>query len=285
LKKLILLTLLSFGSYVNAADFTIDFVPKANSVGNAQIQDGSLSISKINSFMSEVVSAMSSSLSGYLSKAEIKSPKLIKFTTVGLQTYTPSAGVKYFKIKMVGGGGGGAGGGQSGTFGYAAAGTTTQFGTQLIAEGGAGGIEGTTLTTGGSASCGTVVDCQAFHGGYGGGFGYGFGSNGATRGGGNGATSPFGGAGGAQSDRGGIVAVNYSGSGGGGGDSSGGCPNTCRSGGGGNAGGYLEAIVENTQSSYSVLIGSGGGGGYSGSYGYGGASGGSGIMMIEEHFQ
>lgn len=69
MKSSLLILLLSFNAV--AADFTVEFTPAPNSVGNPQVSDGALSSSKIINFASEVVSALSSSLSSYVLKSDV----------------------------------------------------------------------------------------------------------------------------------------------------------------------------------------------------------------------
>jgi hypothetical protein len=120
-------------------------------------------------------------------------------------TYTTPAGVKYIKVRLVGGGGGGNGGGNNGTAGNGGAGGNTTFGTSLLTGSGSSG-------TAGAAASGGDVNISGGSG------------NGPTQipsvnnVGGGGAASPFGGGGGgAPTSSNGIAGPSNTGSGGGGG--------------------------------------------------------------------
>lgn len=67
MKKMLLILLISLQA--QAADFTVEFTPANNSVGDAQVS--SISSSKISDFVSSVVTAISSTLSNYLLKSEV----------------------------------------------------------------------------------------------------------------------------------------------------------------------------------------------------------------------
>lgn len=204
------------------------------------------------------------------------SPTIQKFTS-GSGTYTTPAGVKWIRVRAVGGGGGG-GASQSGS---GTAGTATIFGSSLISAGGGSAGAGTAVDggAGGTASLGTGPLGLAIAGAYGS-AGAASNSGGAfSPSGGKGGSSVFGGAGQSVVSSGGsaVNAIANSGSGGGGG--SGGA----FSGGGGGAGGYVDAIIRSPSSTYSYTVGAAGAGGTG--TGNGGGNGGSGFLIIEEFYQ
>lgn len=201
-------------------------------------------------------------------------PKIVKYTS-GSGTYTPTAGTKYIKVRMVGAGGGGGGSGTGGS-GVGGTGGATTLGTSfLTANGGVGGAApgggagGTVSAVGITA---TLVD--------GGGGGAGTVRNTVDANGGMGAASPFGGAGGSLGDSSGRNAAANSGSGGGGaGVSTAGAT----AGGGGGAGGYIEALITNP-SAMSYAVGALGSAGTAGTSGRAAGTGGSGYIEITEYF-
>lgn len=210
-----------------------------------------------------------------------KTPTIQRLTS-GSGTYTTPAGVKYLKIKMVGGGGGGSGSGNSS--GSGTAGGSTTFGTSLLActGGGVGSAGNIAATTGGTATINSpAIAIVSLSGGSGAG-----GDSVAQGDGGIGGASPFGGqgpggTGGSGGANAGSSAVTNTGSGGGGG---GAVAVSTGLGSGGAAGGYLEAIIDTPAPSYSYSVGSGGSGGGAGTSGYAGGAGGSGIIIVEEHY-
>ncbi|WP_316227748.1 hypothetical protein [Bradyrhizobium sp. SZCCHNR3015] len=195
----------------------------------------------------------------------------------GSGTFSPSAGVVAWRVRVQGAGGGGGGSSNSsGGGGAGGAGGTTIFGS-IACTGGAGGAgPGGGWVNGGGASGGDINVMGA----------YGPASNGAGAGAvGNafshpGGASVFGdGAPGGWPNSGGS-APNCAGAGGsgGGGYSGGGF-----SGGGGGAGGYAEKwIMSPTATSYA--IGAGGASGSAGPNGQPGGTGGNGCVIIEEYY-
>jgi hypothetical protein len=212
--------------------------------------------------------------------------------TVGSGTYTTPAGVKWIKIRMIGGsGGGGSVGSSSGPNGTA--GTNSTFGTSLLtANGGGAGIGATgsfgtavaaasaTITapavgyvlTGSSSgaplnyennSRATVV----FTGGVGG-VNTMFGAGVMTRGG--------------NSESNGESATTYGQGGNGAGGQNG--QNGAASGGG--APGGLEAIISNPSATYAYVVGAKGAGGTgaTGAPTYSGGAGFDGLIVVEEHY-
>ncbi len=217
--------------------------------------------------------------SGTLTKATGSGDATIIFYAVRV----PSS----MEVVCVGAGAGGSGGGGS----AGTAGTATIFGSSLLAAGGGSANTGGASPNdgaGGTASLGTSP--------------YGFvvagqhgcpGSLAASilNAGGQGGSSPFGGAGagGYASGAGGIAggaAIANSGSGGGG-SSTGTGGSGSASGAGGAAGGYVQSLIKIPTSiaySFSYSIGAGGSGGTSGSGGQVGGAGGSGVILVTEFF-
>lgn len=211
-------------------------------------------------------------------------PSVTQLLTPGTSTYTPPAGVRYLRVRMVGGGGGGSG---SSTSTSAAGGTggQTLFGTSLlVANGGAGGATNGPGGAGGSSSVSSpAVASVVLTGGRGGGV---MSNVTASNLGGGGAASPFGGEGagtGGTNNGAGYSAVANSGSGGGGGMTVG----TYFAGGGGGAGGYVDAIIPSPGASYSYTVGGAGtaGSGGAGASAQAGGAGGSGAIIVEEFYQ
>jgi hypothetical protein len=187
----------------------------------------------------------------------------------------------YLRVRLVGGGGGG--GSNESTGGTGGTGGNTTFGTSLlIADGGVGGGPGSDAGgAGGSASVSSPASGSSFTGGTGQGSSGNSVATGAA--GGNGAASPFGGAGGGGQvgNNAGFSAASNTGSGGGG---AGANATAQQSGAGGGAGGYVDAIISGSLSStYAFQVGGGGAAG-TGGLANGGA-GGSGIIIVEAHYQ
>lgn len=207
----------------------------------------------------------------------------------GSGTYTTPAGVLYLKITMVGGGGGG-GASYSNATGSAAnnglAGGNTTFGTSLlVANGGTATTnDGFTPGLGGTASLGSAIGIVLQ------------GASGVSAGnatsppnfqgylpGGEGASTPLGGAGSAgQGAAVGGSAIPNTGSGGGGGGMTGAGTTAEHVGAGGSAGGYVCAIINSPATSYSYAVGLSGAGGTGGENG---GAGGSGSIVVEEYYQ
>jgi hypothetical protein len=188
--------------------------------------------------------------------------------TSGSGTYITPAGCTQIKVRLVGGGGGGQG---SGTAVPAAGdGGTTSFG-PMSGTGGAGGASaasaggtgsgGDFQITGGRA--GAADGTASYMGAAGGGTPFGTGSFGGPI-----ASAP-------------VAASANTGGGGGGAGSSGG-----QTGSGGGGGGYCEGIISNPAASYSWGVGAGGVAGAAGGGGGAsvGATGGSGIIIVEEYY-
>lgn len=205
-------------------------------------------------------------------------PTIQKFTS-GSGTYTTPTGVKYVRVRMVGGGAGGYASG-----GSAGGGGNTTFGTSLLnAGGGAAAAFVNQGGFGGSASLGSGPIGLALAGGAGGG---GFEINSVALqyyiSGGSGGASAFGGAGtGADNSNAlaGTAGGTNTGGGGGGGVLISG--STSSGYGGGGAGGFVDAIINSPSATYAYSVG-GGGAGATG--GLAGGAGGSGIIIVEEHY-
>lgn len=176
----------------------------------------------------------------------------------------------YQRARGIAGGGGGSGNG-AGTGSGMIGGSTTYGTTLIVATGGAGGIQGGTVgVAGGTATLGSGPIGVALSGG-----GGPCPSQTTNATGTPGASSPFGGGGGGTAQDTGTYGGDNTGAGGGaaGGNGAGG--------GGGAAGGYFDAIIYNPAASYAYAVGAGGAGG-----GVGGVNaGGSGVLIVEDHFQ
>lgn len=221
--------------------------------------------------------------------SQIIAPTVQTFTSSS-GTYNTPNGVKYLKVKLVGGGGGGSGSGTSA--GAGGNGADTTFGSSLLtASAGAQGLAGSVSTGGtGGQGGGFTVNSPALKvfGVVGGnGQGGGIAAVGTAFAGGQGGTSFLGGSGsgfGATNGATGSTAnaAANSGSGGGGG----GIFNVnLANGTGGGAGGYVEAIIPSPSTSYAYSIGTGGASGGAGTTGFAGGAGAAGIVIVEEYYQ
>lgn len=219
----------------------------------------------------------------YSSPITPKKNLTIQTFTSGSGTYTTPAGVKWIKIRMVGGGGSGGGGGTS-TATSGSAGNDTTFGS-FTAGGGCYGTWGSACAGGTTNTfSGTGISIDFAPGGPPGGGAPAGGLN-IANGGGGGGSSPFGGAGaGGYATTGGNARTNSgSGGGGGGNGSSGG--STINGGSGGGSGGYIEAYILNPSATYSYGVGAAqtsvGGAGTAGGAGGQGAAG---RIIVEEYY-
>lgn len=211
-------------------------------------------------------------------------PTIQKFTGSS-GTYTLPTGAQYIRVRMVGGGGGGAGSGTT-AGSLATVGGNTAFGTSLLtANGGGAGVWGNAAAAGGTASLGTGPIGTAIQGANGGGSGaQATGSTVAGSGGGQGASSPFGGAGaGGFVTLPGISAVPSTGSGGGGAGTGNAGTNNF-SGSGGSAGGFVDAIITSPLSTYAYAVGSAGAAGGAGTSGQVGGVGSGGYIEVTEYY-
>lgn len=211
-------------------------------------------------------------------------PTMQVFTS-GSGTYTTPTSPRtplYLKVIMVGGGGGGAGSGTSaGT--AAGNGVATTFGTLLTANGGGGGSYNSTQPAQATATISSPAYGYSFMGSTG---EYGqatvSSSGGIYLSGGEGANTPFGGAGVGSATTGKNANTN-TGAGGGGGGVAGNL--TCTAGSGGNAGAYIVATIPSPSSTYAYAVGSGGAIGGAGPSGQGGGTGAAGIIIVEEFYE
>lgn len=210
-------------------------------------------------------------------------PTIQKFTS-GSGTYVKPAGVKYIKVKMVGGGGGGGGGGTAGSPGTGGAGGNTTFGS-LTANGGSGGVGAGLGGAGGTASLGAGAVGSAFTGGQGG-YGHTWNLSGTNNrvSAGAGAGTPFASfTPGDNAQQATIpTAVPNSGAGGGGGRGQDAAVGGV--GGGGGAGGFIDATISPAASTYSYSIGTGGSGGSAGTSAGAGGAGAAGYIVVEEYY-
>lgn len=187
-------------------------------------------------------------------------------------TYTTPAGVRYLKIRMIGGGAGGAGSGTGPTNG--GSGVTTAF-NSINAAAGSGGIDAGAGGAGGTSGSGTASLRLA--GGPGG-----AGTSAlASAGGGAGGNGPFGG--GAGVSRNGVAGGAGAANTGGGGAGGGGAASVNASGGGG-SGEYVELLITSPSATYTYTVGTGGTGGTAGASGFAGGAGGSGIIIVDEFY-
>ena len=215
----------------------------------------------------------------------VQVPQITTYTS-GSGTYTTPTGCKYLTVEMIGGGGGAA---SAGTTSGGVAGTTggaSTFGSVITCNGGqygglvvglSGGYGGTvSVTTSGSIL--QLVAVKGSQGQQGGSVPSGTAMYPSSA---IGATSPFGGAGGANVNDAGTDAQANSGSGGGGGQQAGAASGY--NGGGGGAGGYARVMFTAPSATYTYSVGAGGTGGVNAGYKSGGA-GGSGVIIITAYF-
>lgn len=203
--------------------------------------------------------------------AGFRTPTIQIFTS-GSGTYYTPAGVKYLRVRGVGGGAGSSGSGTSGG-GAGGTGGTTTFGSSLLT--GTGGGAG---VTGGSGTISSPAIGSTFTGGNGGQNSYFI-----TATGGSGGNSMFGGGGAAGPVAGaGVAGVTNTGGGAGGAGAA--SPNVY-GGLGGGAGGGFDAIIGSPSMSYAYAVGAGGTAGTAGSSGFAGAAGGSGYLEVTEYYQ
>lgn len=214
--------------------------------------------------------------SGSVVNQSTTGPTTQNFTSGTAATYTTPAGVKWIKVRMVGGGGGGGAAGTTSATG--GTGGASSF-NSVTANGGLGGTGGNASAdgvggAGGSGGTGTATIRWSGNGGSAypsnGGFTSPSGQGGAGLFGGAGAQIGGGVAGAANSGAGGGGAAGLTGAGGTGG------------GGGGGAGESVEIIISNPSGTYTYTIGAAGAGGI-GSYATG-AAGGTGFITVEEHY-
>ncbi|MFN6037882.1 MAG: hypothetical protein ACK452_05395 [Bacteroidota bacterium] len=215
--------------------------------------------------------------------AVTKSPTIQTFTN-GSGTYNTPTGVKYIKVRMVGGGGGGAGSGTSS--GIPTNGGNTTFGTSLLTALGGNPGQGSNGGSGGNFSVASpAINISSVKGGQGYGPGQLFQAAYYYNAGGAGGDAAFFGGGGKASgfSANGSQANANTGGGGQGGGLPGSIAGTQSTGGGGGAGGFVEAMILNPSGSYLYSVGTGGTGGIGNQFS--GGAGASGIIIIEEFYQ
>ncbi len=218
----------------------------------------------------------------------VLSPPTQQIFTSGSGTYTTPASVLYIRVRMVGAGaGGGAGANGTNSPSSGSTGSSSTFGTSLLAaNGGFPGTMGANQSPGGAGGTASILSPAygtAITGGWGSpGTAFNNVSTSLTVSGGNGGVSAFGGAG-AGGDMGnvGVNAIANSGSGGGGAGSSGTPGQTPGSGGG--AGGFVDAIIPSPSATYSFVVGVGGAGGSA--VGVAGGNGADGYIEVTEYYQ
>jgi hypothetical protein len=185
--------------------------------------------------------------------------------TSGSGSYTTPIGTKWLDVIVVGGGQGG----QGGNAGSAPAnGNTSSFGTALLTAPGGNGVAptgGDLNLLGGIGDYGSLTN-----------------STNAAAFGGSGGNNPMGGAGqGIYAAMGTNGQPNTGGGGGGGGvDGTG----FLAGGTGGSAGGYLTKIISSPLATYAYVVGGGAAGTNGGASGHPGGNGGSGVILITEHY-
>jgi hypothetical protein len=221
--------------------------------------------------------------SGNLVRTSGAGTSTIAFTaTLALATYTTPSGPTplYIRVSLVGAGGGGGPGGAGSVGG--SNGTASFFGPNLLIAGpglGGGQINGTPQGAGGTATVnGGLVARYAVSGGDGGASTEN-GVTGTAFGGMTGGSSFLGGGG-----RGGYTSGNAGSAGKantGGGGGAGGAGSNQNAGEGGGAGAFIECIITSPAASYPYAVGAGG------AHGVGsqnGGDGGSGLIVVEEHY-
>lgn len=202
-------------------------------------------------------------------------PTIQKFTS-GSGTYTPSAGVLWIRIKLVGGGGSGAGGGSTNPAGNSGGNTT--FGSSFLTASGGVGTANRNGAAGGAASGGNVANTPG-----------GYSEAGRTSSLGE---YPCGGIGGGtvlgpctpQNIAG--TSANPAGLANTGAGSAGGDVNgvSQTGGGGGGGGGYVEHVMA-TPGATAYSVGAGGAAASAGTGGLASAAGAAGVIIVEEHYQ
>lgn len=209
-------------------------------------------------------------------KGGITSPTTQVFKS-GSGTYITPVGVKWIKVRMVGGGAGGSGGDPTHSGGFGTNGGDTTFGTFT-----AGGGQ-RSLTAGTAGAGGSVTGTPNIIGISGGGGQGTWNPSGRFVPGGNGGLTPFGGAGAGGALGGGAGAPGVANTGGGGGGGSTAATGV-DGGAGGGGGAYIETLITSPAASYSYSIGAGGSAGAAGTNGFAAGAGGSGLVIVEEYY-
>ncbi len=204
--------------------------------------------------------------------------------TSGSGTYTTPQGVRYLKIKMVGGGAGGAGGGTANSSSTGGAGGDTTFGTSLLtAPGGQGALwSGNPNVATDPTVNSPAVTVLTITGVAGGGTSF-IASSGINLAGGHGGSNPLGSGG---FSRGAAVGADGYGYGSGAAGGSSGSGTNAYTGSGGSSGSYVEAIIPfgSVAATYSYAVGAGGASGNAGTSGFAGGTGAAGIIIVEEYY-
>jgi hypothetical protein len=258
------------------------FVFKRTAAANSVTLDpsGSQTIDDATTFvmtqLHEVVGIFSNGAEWYKVFSHLPNVATVQRFTSGSGTYTPPAGLRYVRVRMLaGGGGGGAIATNAGVTG-----TTSSFST-WTAIGGTGGAAaagagaaGGAGGTGGTDGTGTLI--VRLRGGQGSGT-----ASGAVLSSSGGSTALGGGAPAVQNDAGGAGIAAYANSGGGG---SGGVDGGVGAGAGGGGGEYVEFLMTAAQIGASVayVVGPGGAGGAAGTQA--GGNGGSGVIIVDEYY-
>ena len=213
-----------------------------------------------------------------------KVPTQQRFTS-GSGTYNTPAGVKYIRVRMVGGGGQGGGSG-SASAASGQAGNNSTFGTSLLTALG-GGSGGAAIGVGGGGGNGTggTINSPAFGSIIYGDCGDSYNAPDASSGGLGGGGGIFGGGGrplpNLNSPAAGIAGTANTG---GGGSGSSGNATTVYPGSGGGGAGAVDAIITTPLSSYSYAVGAGGTSSNAGTGGAAGGAGGSGYIEVTEYY-
>lgn len=215
------------------------------------------------------------------------------FTNTGSATYITPTGVRWIRVRAIGGGGGGGAAGQTSAL-AGVSGLVTTFASPIIqAFGGAGGpalIATNSVATGGLgglAAIGAGATSGIAVAGSQGGYGVAFATVGGFSGKGGDSCLGGGAPGGINGNTTaptttGLTAQPNTGSGGAGATSN---VDITTSGGGGGAGGCVDAIINNPSLNNAIVVGSGGAGGTgSGTGAFGGGAGAAGQILVEEHY-
>lgn len=225
-----------------------------------------------------------------MSASSRTTPTQQRFTS-GSGTYTTPAGVKYLKVRMVGGGGGGAGSGTAAGPGSAGgAGSNTTFGSSLLTANGGGASGAGSGSVGGGGGSYTIAS-PAFGSGWDGGNGGGASefaaadNHGSYHASGHGGVSQLGGMGAIPAaNQPGLVGKANTGSGGSGGNKQATGSVVTDAGAGGGAGGFIDAYIPSPAATYAYSVGGGGSAGGAGTSGLAGAAGGSGYIEVTEFY-
>jgi hypothetical protein len=181
-----------------------------------------------------------------------KAPTIQTFTS-GTGTYTTPIGVKYIRVRMVGGGGGGAGISNGSNVAGSSGGNST-FGTSLLTANGGSGASAAEGGAGGSYTINSPAIGTGKAGQRGSSGNYSNGTNEAPLGG-VGGSSMYGGGGANSTNLSGYAGLTNTGSGGGGASNGTITSAYVYAGGGGGAGGGVDALIPNPLGTYSYAVG------------------------------